>query len=425
LPRRAAGGQVTGLSLRPIGTALGWALLLLLLPLAPVFGSLATVAALIMAILLIPAALTRHGWPLLREQPAMWIFAGVFVALALVFMVTANDPADTRFALNFISLPLAVAVFLVAGRYIDPAEAGRTIAMLCLGGTVAATVLAVGEMMVLGDPIVTGIGMGPRVLARVVLVFGFMALAALFVLRSAWRLTLYLAPILALIVVYLSDTRGALLAIPVIGLIHVAFLVADRRERRHGFIVAGAGLAGLTAVTLGSSRAAVIISDLLAGSSSIDQSATERVRMLEAAWTLFREKPLLGHGWGNFAEISFPLLGNIVNGGPSDPFFQFHNDAANFAVAAGIVGVVCWVGLLAAPLIGVFATPRDTFFRLRLYCCLQLSASYLVFGLTDLTIGYDLTTTIYAFLTAIVLGAFREPPTPGRLEVAASMRQAA
>jgi O-antigen ligase len=416
---------VTGVPLQPIGTTLGWALMLFLLPLAAVFGSLATVAAMIAAILLIPAASTRQSWSFLRAQPAMWIFVGVFAALSLVFSVTANELADVRFALNFIALPLAVPVFLVAQRYGNPATAVETVAMLCLGGTIAGTVLAVGQTMVLGDWIVTGIGMGPRVLGRVVLVLGFMPLAALLMLRSRWRLGFYLAPILALIVVYLSDTRGALLAIPVIGLIHVAFLLTDRHERRHGLIVAGIAFAGLAVVTLGSRRVAAIITDLLAGGASVDRSTTERVRMLEAAWTLFREKPFLGHGWGNFAEVSHPLLGRIVRGGPTDRFFQFHNDAANLAVSAGTIGIICWLALLAAPLVGVFVTPRDAFFRVRLYCCLQLSASYLIFGLTDLTFGYDLTTALYAFLTAIVLGAFREAPAPAALEAAVSLRRAA
>ena len=70
---------MTGLRLQPIGMTLGWALMLFLLPLAAVFGSLATVAALIAAILLVPTTLTRDSWIMLREQPAMWIFAAVFV----------------------------------------------------------------------------------------------------------------------------------------------------------------------------------------------------------------------------------------------------------------------------------------------------------------------------------------------------------
>jgi hypothetical protein len=49
----------------------------------------------------------------------------------------------------------------------------------------------------------------------------------------------------------------------------------------------------------------------------------------------------------------------------------------------------------------------------RLYCALILSTSLFIFGLTDMTLGYDLPTTLYAFLTGIVLGAFREPTPDG------------
>jgi hypothetical protein len=79
------------------------------------------------------------------------------------------------------------------------------------------------------------------------------------------------------------------------------------------------------------------------------------------------------------------------------------------AVAAGVVGIACWLAIIAAPLVGVLVMPRDRLHVLRLYCALILSTSLFIFGLTDMTLGYDLPTTLYAFLTALVLGAFREP----------------
>jgi O-antigen ligase len=352
----------------------------------------------------------------------------IFVALAAVFAITANDGGDLLFILNFISLPLALPVFVIASRSTAPIDTITTVAVLCLGGAFAAALLTVGEVIVLENRLVRGIGMGPRVIARVALVLAFMALAAVFVLRSRWRLVLYAAPILALLVVYLSGTRGAALAIPVIGVIHVAFLLADPRERRHGLLIGGLALASLLLLGLGSGRLAGIVAvalDLLTGTPPADGSVDLRVSMLKTAWTLFLEKPGLGHGWGNFAEVAHPLLGNAVRGGLSDRLFQFHSDSANFAVSAGIVGLICWAALLLAPLAGVLATPRDAFFRVRLYCCLQLSASYFALGLTDLTLGYDLPTTLYAFLTAIVLGAFRERQLPLQPAAAPALKLAA
>jgi O-antigen ligase len=398
---------------QPLGGPLGWALLVFLLPLAPVLGSGATILALLTAVILIPLTPGEQAFRALRKQPAILMLVLVFVALAAVFAITANDGSDLLFILNFISLPLALPVLVMASRNTGAMETITTIAVLCLGGALAAAVLAIGEVIVLNHRLVLGIGMGPRIVARIALVLAFMALAALLVLRSPWRLMLYAAPIFALLVVYLSGTRGAALAIPVIALIHVAFLLVDRRERRHGLLIGGLALASLLLLALGSGRLAGIgaaVLDLLTGTPPADGAVDERVRMLETAWRLFLEKPVFGHGWGNFAEVAQPLLGNAVHGGLSDRLFQFHSDSANFAVSAGVVGLICWAALLLAPLVGAFATPRDAFFRLRLYCCLQLGASYFVFGLTDLTLGYDLPTTLYVFLTAIVLGAFREGP---------------
>jgi len=91
---------------------------------------------------------------------------------------------------------------------------------------------------------------------------------------------------------------------------------------------------------------------------------------------------------------------------------MYHNDFFNSAVAAGIVGIVAWLATMLAPIVGVLAMPRDRFAGTRLYCALLLSLSFFIFGLTDMTFGYDLPTTLHAFLTAIVLGAFREPGPP-------------
>jgi O-antigen ligase len=129
-----------------------------------------------------------------------------------------------------------------------------------------------------------------------------------------------------------------------------------------------------------------------------DGAVSERLYLWQAGWVTFLKSPLLGFGWANFAQAAQPYV-----------VYFFHNDFLDMAVAAGIVGIVCWLAIIVAPLVGVFAMPRDPFHALRVYCALILSVSLFIFGLTDMTLGYDLPTTLYAFLTAIVLGAFREP----------------
>jgi O-antigen ligase len=400
---------------RHAAATLAWAMLIALIPLAPVLGSAASIAASIAAIALAPFAIGKHSRSELRDQPEIIALIVVFVVLLACFAITANEPRDVLFAFNFISLPLAAVVFLVARRSDRGRPAVATIAILCLAGTFAAVLVAMNDIFFRHVGYVYGFNMGPHVVARIALLFGFLSPMGLFVTRSRWRFLLYLGPLAGLAVVYLSGTRGALPAVPILALIFLGFLVADR-ARIQVALIATIAIAAFVALALASDRLASIgriASELLTTGATSDASTAQRLAMLSAAWQLYAVSPIVGHGWANFAAVAYPILGTTVGGGPADPFFQFHNDLANFAVAAGMIGVLCWLVLLIAPVVGAFMSPRDTLFRVRLYCCLQLSASYAVFGLTDFTLGYDLPTTLYAFLTAIVLGAFREPqPAP-------------
>ncbi len=83
----------------------------------------------------------------------------------------------------------------------------------------------------------------------------------------------------------------------------------------------------------------------------------------------------------------------------------FPADVANSAVAAGAVSLAAWLAILAAPTIGALAGPRDDFFRARVYLALMLALSYAVLGLTDFTLGYDLQTTLFAFVVAAAAGS--------------------
>lgn len=405
-----------------------WALLLLLIPLAPVLGSAASIVASVCAIALAPFALARDGWRVAWRNPAIAVFIAVFLALAACFVITARTPRDPLFAFNFIALPLAAGIYVIATRVEDGIEAARTLAILCLAGALSALIVACNDIFVRGLQYVYGFNLGPHVVARVALILGVVALAGLFATRSRWRFLLYLAPLAAMAVVYLSGTRGALLAIPALALVLAIFLLLDRRDRMQLAVLVALGLFAVAALALSSDRLAStvqVIAEILRSGATADSSAGERLAMLSAAWQLFQASPIVGHGWANFAALAHPIIGATVWGGPTDPFFQFHNDLANFAVAAGTIGVLSWMALLAAPIVGALFTPRDALFRARLYCCVQLSVAAFVFGLTDFTLGYDLPTTLYAFLTAIVLGAFRAPAPTAPTAAAPAMRIAA
>lgn len=409
----AATHALLGSATTHAATTLVWAVLLLLFPLSAVIGSAATVAALLLTLLLTPLAISRDAWAELRAQPAVLIFIAVIVALAICFIITARTAHDPIYALNFLSLPLAAIFFLALQRRPGGAPDARIVlTWLCLAACLVATLVAVNDIIVRDVARVRGFNMGPHVLARIVLVFAFAALALVMASTSRWRFLAYLGLPLALAVLYLSETRGAVVALIPMLAVYLAFLFVRREDRLQMWIIAALCAAAFVLLLTVSDRLGdliVMATQIISEGASDNKSAAARFDRLGAAWDLFWHAPLLGHGWANFTELAYPLLGDGIKGGADDRWFQFHNDLANFAVAAGAVGVVCWLALLAAPIVGALATPRDRLFRARLYVCVQLTVSYFVFGLTDITFGYDLPTALYAFLTAIVLATWREP----------------
>lgn len=389
-----------------------WTAIILLLLLPALFGSASSVAAVLLALLLAPLLLWSGRWRSIADQPAMLIFPAVFAALVLSYAITARDPGNVVYAASFLALPFAIPVYLAARRWAVDRPA-LLVAALCLAGTLICALVAANDVFVRNMPRASGYFMGGNLLARMAIMLGFTGLAGLFVSRSPWRFLLYLGPAFALVVMALTGTRGAALAIPPFLLVLAACLWVERRYRRQLWALAAIGAALLALLALSGrfgSILTVVAEVLHSGAAASDSASAQRLEMLYAAFKAFKAAPWFGYGWANLAPAAAPFIDMSAYGGDHDPYFQFHNDLANFAVASGFVGILCWLALLAAPIVGVLATPRDGLFRARLYCCLQLSAGYIALGLTDLNFGYDLPTTLYAFLTALVLGAFRDEP---------------
>jgi O-antigen ligase len=92
---------------------------------------------------------------------------------------------------------------------------------------------------------------------------------------------------------------------------------------------------------------------------------------------------------------------------------SLHNDVADFAVAAGIVGIGVYLLLLATPLVAAWFSPRDSLYWIRLYGVAVLVISYVCAGLTDLMFGFEFHTALYICLSAILLGYCRDPGQSG------------
>lgn len=393
-----------------------WTIGLLVIVLPALLGSGGSVLAELLAILLLPVLFSRHARRMIGTDPASWMFLGAFASIMIAYAITMVNPGNLLYGTALLSLPLAPLLFgaMPSWRTERPA---LVVVCLCLVGTLICGLVAANSAFLTQVERAVGFLMGPNVLARIALTLGFLALAGLFLVRSSWRYLFYAGPVVAGFVLVLTGTRGAVLAVPVMATVLAAFLAFDRAERRHLLVLLGMVVLGAVALLFNSARFEslfTVVGQVLGGGTSSDGATSERLNMLIGAWGTFWHSPWVGFGWANFKPAAALAMDMTAYGTDAGGAFQFHNDFANFAVAAGIVGVLALIAILAAPVVGALSGPRDSFFRARLYCCLQLSLGYLVFGLTDFTMGYDLPTTLYAFLTVMILATFRQDQTLGR-----------
>lgn len=390
--------------LRWIATVLAWLGAVILFVLSPAIGSISSIVAVVLAVLLSPSAALGGSWSRLRAQPAMLIFLASFLSLTVCYIGSARQPTDVLFAADFLGLPLASVVYLLA--YRRPGE--RTALIVCglmVLGALAGALTGSYDVFIAHKARAVGWAQGGNLMARTVVLIGFLAAAGVFATTARWRWWYLLGPAFALYALYLTGTRGVFVAVPLLGIIFLWALLRHMRAARWWY---AAGAAALAAIVV----AAVLISPRFSGLAHIleqvvtdpsalsDHSTSERLYMWTAGWATFLKSPIIGFGWANFTAASKPY-----------GIYMFHNDFFNMAVAAGIVGIGCWIAILAAPVIGAMRMGHDRLHMMRLYCGLILAAGTFVFGLTDMTLGYDLPTTLFGFAAAVVLGAFREETT--------------
>jgi O-antigen ligase len=340
-------------------------------------------------------------------------FVGAFLLVTLAYALTARAPVDVLFNASYLGLIPATTLYLLATRNAGR-ESATWIAALCLAGAAVGLLLAASQwLLIVGFYRATPLFGGPNLLPRIVLPLGFVAAAGAFVIASRWRYLFYLGPVMAIAVTLFSGSRGAAIAIPFMAMCLIVALFANRRDRWLAVAITVAALVlGVLFALLGGDRfatIAAIIGQMVLSSGGAGGDEQVRLYLIRAGALAFLDSPWVGHGWAHLSEASDNHL--VSEGARTllfQPFFQFHNDFVNFAAAAGILGILAGIAILFGPLLDPKAWQRDALFRPRLYCIVVIIVGNLIFGMTDLTLGYDITLTLHAFLSVLVLGAFRE-----------------
>ena len=386
-----------------------WGLLALTLALSVVLGLITPyVLAAIGVVLLV----SRIADGTLRQAiaPAPLTLLGIVVVLFACFAITAKQPSDLLFIVNFVALILFGPMYLTLADT-RPADGAVIVARLALLGALLSVVVMLVRIGYMGGRRVDAGLIGVIVLANTAVLLGFLSLIGAAADHGLWRFVYLLGPIAGVSAEILTKSRGPLMAIVPLAIAAAIFLA--RSLRINWWWVTAGLIAGLAAIvmwvwSLGGRMAKLpgIFYSILSGDFVRDRTAEFRLDLYQAGWKAFQDAPIIGHGWARIMAAATPYLENPELA--SLP--QLHNDFLDFAVAGGIVGIACYVALLGAPVVLGLLSPRDSLRRIRLYGCAVLSIAYFFDGLTDLMFGFEFHTALYAAILAILLGYCRDRP---------------
>lgn len=347
----------------------------------------------------------------IRVRPGTtgWLFAAAVGTLAVAFFLNGDGVSVANFA-PFLLFPV-----LAAGLSRFSSRKGAThVANLALGGALVSFLVATYQVFGLGMPRAAGIWSDEIWSAAAALTQGFVALIGVRARKDRSKWIYLLGPLFAMVTVLLSGSRGPMLAIPV--LVLVSCFAAFRRPWV-ALPIGACAIATLSTigVLLNPDIAARFQSILTAGgqfgtgAQVTDVSSDTRLSMLKSAWAAFGQSPWIGYGWGGRMAAVAPYL-NGVEWGVSAQQFHLHNDMANFAVGAGLLGVAAYLAILVAPVVGALRSGWDCQRSIRIMGCITLTTAYACLGISNSFFGFEYHNVLYVVGAAILLNYCRDGP---------------
>ena len=354
--------------------------------------------------------------PRLAFDAGSWMFLTAWALIAIAFAIT-NQPGRTDFLLaaNFAMFALYPMLSGALQRFAGPGNLAQ-VAVMALIGTLAALGVATFQVFVLGLSRAEGYGSNPIPSATIALFLGFFALAGLFAVKGARRYLFLIGPVAGVATVLLAQSRGPLVALPVLALIAL-FMVPIKRvvlvAAVVSVVVAGGAAYAVKPEMFGRiaslPRMAV---ELLTGapvSAETDMSGNIRYRIFEGSIEAFTHSPWVGYGWYMKVPVVETYIEESVGFG--DPTVaHLHSDILNLGVSAGAVGLLAYLLVLLAPVVSALRSPRDSQFKARLFLALNLSTGFACCGAVNLLFGFEFMTTMYVVLAAVFIGYCRDEP---------------
>jgi O-antigen ligase len=360
------------------------------------FGVYVTLGAALLALL-------GYGW---RER-ATYSHPTSLAILAAIVLVSGALPFVYRGVQDLLApvLILPMLTTIALGVLARPARwvPGPTIfASICLAGSLIALIGGAYEHFVLGvyRP---GLGNNPIHYASLAAMSGCLAMVGVVSGTAQWRYLFLLGPVFGLGSAVIADSRGPMLgalAMTAVGMLALTvWLWRDRLFRIALLFCLAIAIGGAVyLVGSGNARIAGILQSGLDIFRFTGGSDDIRAALYASAIEILRTSPLVGVGLGQImltAETMFPEL--VAGTGLEN----LHADWANFAAMAGVMGLLAWLLLLAAPLL-LLLDHRARQDRATLLGALLLTTGQFALGVSNATFGILPQTVIYA----VALGYF-------------------
>ena len=383
-----------------------------------VFGLEAGVCVLLFAW---TATQTFADRPIVRRSSLYWpalAFAGV-VVLQLLFRTTIY-PYETKYELLEY---VAYAGVLFLAVQVLHREALRTFAhvMTAFGFLIAVFAIlqdfsSEGKLYWVRTPRQGGWIFGPYVnhnhyagLMEMLIPFA-LVLALPGMLRGGHRMLAGFAAVMMIASLFLSRSRGGVTGFAVEVLVLALYLAPKVRLERRGLWSLGLALmlAGVLVVWLGLD--AIIARALVTGHDVRSELDVGRWRIVRDSLPMFRQKPWLGWGLGNFA-LAYPAFRTFT----TDYFVnQAHNEYLQVLIETGMFGfgVMLW-GLVALARRGLELWQRefDRFTALRM-AALAGIVGLLVHNLVDFNLHIPANAALFFALCGIVTSSSRTNVVP-------------
>lgn len=195
---------------------------------------------------------------------------------------------------------------------------------------------------------------------------------------------------LATLALFLTQSRGALLAFAVMLFLAFRYFVKDASTRKRVLVqVAVALVIAFAAYQIRDRLEEQQASDNAASGASttfdrltgLDEATLTRLVIYGKAWDFFLSSPMIGVGYGNFPHLFAPS----IEGGP-DSAWDTHNLYLKLLAETGLIGTLCYLALvvvvwrLARSGLAAAGAPLD---HIVSFAVLGATATMLVHGLVD------------------------------------------